>query len=61
MSEQPKNIDYADDYCYDCDVMCKQTDPLHKGHRRLTDTLEQSPPDLGVSVSDGIGADDVVR
>ncbi|MHA1941002.1 MAG: hypothetical protein ACW97P_04670 [Candidatus Hodarchaeales archaeon] len=29
-------IDYVDDYCFDCDVMCKQTDKKHLEHNTLS-------------------------
>lgn len=32
-------ITYVDDYCYKCNVMCKQTDPKHKYHPTLSKEL----------------------
>ena len=47
-------ITWVDDFCFDCEVMCKQTDDEHKDHFKLSD---KNPPDLGVHVMDGIKAE----
>jgi hypothetical protein len=39
MSKQIEIVTYVDDYCHDCDVMCKQTDIYHKDHNTLSKRL----------------------
>jgi len=49
MNEQAVIFDYVDDYCYECEVMCKQTDPLHKEHNTMAKSLKSPDKEEGSS------------
>ena len=49
-----------EDYCFDCKRWIDTDEIGHQEHEKLSTRINK-PPDLGVSVSDGIGAEDVVR
>jgi hypothetical protein len=36
-----KIIDYVDDYCFDCKVMCKQCDEEHADHDVLSKRVKE--------------------
>jgi len=52
-------ITWFDDFCFDCDIQIKSTDQKHKDHKRLQ-TLDESPPPLGIHVTDGLAGKDKV-
>ena len=49
-----------EDYCFDCKRWIDTDEIGHQEHEKLSTRINK-PPDLGVRVTDGIGADDVVR
>ena len=49
-----------EDYCFECKKWIDTNEVEHQEHDKLSTRINK-PPDLGVRVSDGIGADDVVR
>jgi hypothetical protein len=46
------------DYCFECRKWIEPEDNEHQEHDTVINRTDR-PPDLGVSVSDGIGADDI--